>query len=57
MKLLETLARERRLRDQEKEIRELRQEIERMRAKNERMQEGMRRCVSCEYRLEIIGPG
>jgi TolA-binding protein len=57
MKLLDTFARERRLRDQEKEIRELRQEIERMRAKNERMQEGMRRCVSCEYRLEVIGRG
>ena len=54
-KLLEILAQERRMREQKREIRELREEIEKLRTKNERMREAMRRCLTCDYRLEVDG--
>jgi cell division protein FtsB len=54
-KLLEVLAQERRMREQKREIRELREEIEKLRTKNERMREAMRRCLTCDYRLEVDG--
>ena len=54
-KLLEILAQERRLREQKREIRELREEIEKLQTKNERMREAMRRCLTCDYRLEVDG--
>jgi len=54
-KLLEVLAQERRMREQKREIRELREEIETLRTKNERMREAMRRCLTCDYRLEVDG--
>ena len=54
-KLLEVLAQERRMREQKHEIRELREEIEKLRIKNERMREAMRRCLTCDYRLEVDG--
>jgi predicted RNase H-like nuclease (RuvC/YqgF family) len=45
---------------QEQQIRELRsalkqanKELEKLRAQNESMREGMRRCVTCEYRIEV----
>jgi hypothetical protein len=54
-KLLEILAQERRLREQKHEIHELRGEIEKLRTQNERMREAMRRCLTCDYRLEVDG--
>ena len=54
-KLLEILAQERRMREQKREIQELREEIEKLRTKNERMREAMRRCLTCDYRLEVDG--
>jgi hypothetical protein len=43
------------MREQKREIRELREEIETLRTKNERMREAMRRCLTCDYRLEVDG--
>jgi septal ring factor EnvC (AmiA/AmiB activator) len=54
-KLSEILAQERRMREQKREIRELREELEKLRTKNERMREAMRRCLTCDYRLEVDG--
>lgn len=51
-KLLEIVARERRMREQRREIRELRGEVEKLRIQNERLREAMRRCLSCDYRNE-----
>ena len=54
-KLLEIIARERRIRQQKREIRELRGEFEKLQTQNERMREAMRRCLTCDYRLEVDG--
>jgi len=51
-KLLEIIARERRIRQQKREIRELRGEVEKLQTQNERMRDAMRRCLSCDYRNE-----
>ena len=53
--LRETLAREKRLLDQMRELRSLRDEVERLRAENDRIHTAMRRCLTCEYRLEAVG--
>ena len=53
-RLLDVLSRERRLLAQAREIRALRQEVEKLRQQNERMQAGMRRCLTCDYRLEAL---
>jgi len=42
-----------RLLQQEQHIRELMQELEKLKLQNDSMREGMRRCVTCEYRLEF----
>jgi len=42
----------RRLLQQSREIRQLKQELAMLRAQNTSMREGMRRCVTCEYRIE-----
>lgn len=34
--------------------RELEEQVERLRAQNERLRAAMRRCTSCEYRLEVL---
>ena len=47
------LQREKQLRAQAAELRELRKERDTLRAQNESMRAGMRRCISCEYRLEV----
>lgn len=52
-KILELFARERRLITQSRELRELREEVGKLRTQTQRMREGMRRCVTCEYRIEV----
>ena len=52
-KILELFARERRLITQSRELRELRAEVGKLRTQTQRMREGMRRCVTCEYRIEV----
>ena len=42
----------RRLRQQERELKQLRAEVATLRAQNDSMRSGMRRCITCEYRLE-----
>jgi cell division protein FtsB len=37
---------------QEQRIRELEQELASLQAQNDSMRAGMRRCVSCEYRID-----
>ena len=54
-RLLELLTREKRLFDQQREIRELRGEVDKLRHQNERMRKAMRRCITCDYRLEVLG--
>ena len=51
-KLLDFVARERRMWEQKREIRELRGEVERLRTENQRIREAMRRCLNCDYRNE-----
>jgi uncharacterized protein with PIN domain len=53
-KLGEILDQQRRLRAQAREIRGLREEIRKLEQQNIRMREGMRRCVSCDYRIEVV---
>lgn len=38
-----------------REVRALREQVESLRAQNERMRAGMRRCLTCDYRLEVVG--
>jgi cell division protein FtsB len=47
------LEQEKRLRAQHSELQQLRAEVLALRAQNESMRSGMRRCISCEYRLEV----
>jgi len=54
-KLLEILDQAWRVREQKREIRELRGELEKQRTQNERMRKAMRRCVTCEFRIEVEG--
>ena len=41
-----------RLLQQERDIRQLKKELAALRSQNNSMREGMRRCVSCEYRID-----
>ena len=38
---------------QQRRIRELEAEVAELQAQNNRMREGMRRCVTCEYRIDF----
>ena len=38
-----------------RELAALRAEVERLRAENERIRVAMRRCLTCDYRLEVVG--
>ncbi|QFU75136.1 hypothetical protein EY643_05435 [Halioglobus maricola] len=40
------------LAQQAKRIRELEQELVTLKAQNDSMRDGMRRCVTCEYRID-----
>ena len=42
-----------RLLQQAQRIRELEQELASLKVQNDSMREGMRRCVTCEYRLDF----
>ena len=46
------LAPRQRLLEQEHEINKLKKELELLKAQNASMRDGMRRCVSCEYRID-----
>ncbi len=50
MGLLDT---QKRLRQQRRQIAELETENAALRAQNQSMREGMRRCVTCEYRIDF----
>ena len=52
-KLLEIFSTQKRLRLQQRELDHLQEELTRLRAQNESMREGMRRCVTCEYRVDF----
>jgi uncharacterized protein with PIN domain len=51
-KLLDLIAVPRVLLRQQDEIRRLRKKLERQRAENESMRQGMRRCLTCDHRLD-----
>jgi hypothetical protein len=46
------LEREKKLLLQARELKQLREEVQQLRAQNESMKVGMRRCITCEYRLD-----
>ena len=52
-KLGEFFAAQKRLLRQDEEIKRLRAEVEKLQAQNASMRDGMRRCVSCEYRIDF----
>ena len=52
-KLLGIVSAQKRLRQQHREINQLQKELTRLRVQNESMREGMRRCVTCEYRIDF----
>jgi uncharacterized protein with PIN domain len=52
-KLLELITAPQILFRQHHEIGRLRTELEKLRAQNESMRQGMRRCATCDYRLDF----
>lgn len=51
-KLLDLISMPRILLRQQHEISQLRSELEKLRLQNESMRRGMRRCTTCDYRLD-----
>ena len=51
--LRDLIAPRRRLLQQARELRRLRRELNSLRAQNDSMRQGMRRCVTCEYRIDF----
>lgn len=51
--LFELFATQKRLLQQQREIKKLRAEIATLQSQNASMREGMRRCISCEYRIDF----
>ncbi len=47
------LAPRQRLVEQERELRDLKREVHTLRLQNESMRSGMRRCVTCDYRIDF----
>jgi hypothetical protein len=47
--------REKKLLEQARELKQLRNELTKLREQNESMRAGMRRCVTCDYRLAAKG--
>jgi len=52
LKLFGIFALQKRLLQQERKIRKLTQELQVLQAQNASMRSGMRRCVTCEYRID-----
>jgi len=52
-KLLELFAPQQRLWQQAREIEHLKQQLTKLQMQNDSMREGMRRCVTCEYRIDF----
>ena len=52
-KIAEFFATQKRLLYLQREVRELRKENAQLKEKNDSMRRGMRRCVTCEYRLDF----
>ena len=52
-KLWEFLSAQKRLWQQQRELVQLRKEVFTLRAQNDSMREGMRRCVTCDYRIDF----
>ena len=53
MSLLDIFSGQKRLWQQRQEIDTLRAELDKVRLQNTSMREGMRRCVTCEYRIDF----
>jgi hypothetical protein len=53
--LIELFAQERRMFQKDREIERLRDEVAKLAAQNTRIQQAMRRCVTCDYRLQVVG--
>jgi hypothetical protein len=51
--LREIFSAQKRLWQQPREIDQLREELTKLRAQNDSMREGMRRCVTCDYRIDF----
>jgi hypothetical protein len=51
--LKDWFAGQRRLLAQQREIEQLKQELAALRSQNDSMREGMRRCITCDYRLDF----
>jgi hypothetical protein len=52
-KLLEIFSAQKRLWQQSQEIAQLRSELAKLRIQNDSMRDGMRRCVTCDYRIDF----
>ncbi len=52
--LLDVLKQEQRLYEKQKQIDLLSTELNKLRQQNDKMREGMRRCVSCDYRQDVL---
>jgi cell division protein FtsB len=51
-KLMAFFSRQKQAVDQQQEIKKLKAEIEKLRLQNESMRAGMRRCTTCDYRID-----
>ena len=54
-KLRRLLARETRIHALSRDVAALRVEVETLRSQNARMKTAMRRCLTCEFRLRVVG--
>ncbi len=52
-KLFSILSQQQKLMAQDKEIQQLQRDVEKLKKQNESMRLGMRRCVSCNYRIDF----
>ena len=52
-RLLDMFAPQQRLWQQAREIKDLKQQLTKLQMQNDSMREGMRRCVTCEYRIDF----
>ena len=52
-KLLEILSAQKRLWQQQREIEQVRAELIKLKEQNSSMRAGMRRCVTCDYRIDF----